>query len=297
MSLATKALLAAAALVQLTGAIDLNDPLDGCPPAARAIADSQSVFNSTGETPFKLQQNQANDWYLSLTFRDERKSNVIYGVEQTRQTLGVIVSVPGDFPRSDAGKQTNLCIYRLQQQNGTANEQASCSGLLSEECIKALNNVPAAKDGSCPVPDIGGACGDATISGSTLKPLNFNNTLCATNATIPDSNAVPDGYENYITFASGELNETDSSKKSYTLYDEHILRPAPILITGQVGGQSNSSSSSTQSKLFCLAPSKVIKGSRNAVVGAGGATAATMLSTAKPVLLVSVLSSMMLAAL
>ncbi|KAJ6780339.1 hypothetical protein PWT90_08076 [Aphanocladium album] len=297
MSLARRTLLAAAALVQLTSAIDLNDPLDGCPPAARAIADNKSVFNSTGETAFKLQENQSDDWYLSLTFRDERKGNVIYGVEPTRQTLSVIVSVPGDFPRSDAGKQTNLCVYRLQQQNGTANEQASCSGLISDECIKALNNVPAAKDGSCPVPDIGAVCGDATISGSTLKPIHFNNTLCATNATIPDSDGVPDGYENYITFASGDLNETDNSKKSYTLYDERILRPAPILITAKFGGLANSTTNSTQSKLFCLAPSKVVKGSRNAVVGAGGATAAALLSAAKPVLLVSVLSSIMLAAL
>lgn len=165
MSLARKALLAAAALVQLTGAVDLTNPLDGCPAAAASIASNESVFNSTGETPFKLQEGQSEDWYLALTFRDERKHNTIYGTDLTRQSLGVIVSVPGSFPESTAGKQASICVYRLAQQNGTANEQASCSGIISAECIEALNNVPAPKDGSCPVPDVSGACGDAKVVG------------------------------------------------------------------------------------------------------------------------------------
>ncbi|OAQ97645.1 hypothetical protein LLEC1_07675 [Akanthomyces lecanii] len=292
MSLARTALLATAAMVQLAGAVDLNDPLDGCPRAARSIAENQSVFNSTGEASFKLLPDQPDDWYLALTFRDERAQNAFYGTSQNRQTLGVVVSVPESLPNSAAGRQTSLCVYRLEQQSAAANEQASCSGILSDGCIKALNSVPAASDGSCPVPDISGACGDAKVVGSTTTPLTFNNTLCSTNATIPDSDAIPDGYQSYVTFASGELNKSDDSRTSYTVYNEHILRPAPILITAKFGGQSNSTGSTTQSKLLCLAPSKVTKGSRTAAVNSSGGAA---LGSGGPVLLISLLSSILVA--
>ncbi|KAM3498548.1 hypothetical protein MY10362_008139 [Beauveria mimosiformis] len=301
MSLTYKALVVAAALAQLTGAFDRNDPLDGCPPAARTMIENQSVFNSTGETSFKLQPGQPDDWHLALTFRDERAQNILYSTSQTRQSLGVVVSVPESFPGSEAGKQTSLCVYRLEQQSAAAaNQEASCAGILSDACISALNSVPAASDGSCPVPDIAGACGDAAkVVGSTTTPLVFNSTLCSTNATIPHSDAIPDGYQNYITFASGELNRTDDSRTSFSVYNEHIVQPAPILITAKFGGAGNAT---TQSKLLCLAPSKVIQGSRTAVVtaaagGAGGSTAAGLLGAAKPVLVISLLSSILAVAL
>ncbi|TQV92079.1 hypothetical protein IF1G_09151 [Cordyceps javanica] len=302
MSISRTALLAVVvALARLAGAVDLNDPLDGCPDAVRAIAENKNVFNSTGETSFRLQPGQPDDWYLALTFRDEREQNALYGSSQNRQTLGVIVSVPESLPGSDAGKQTSLCVYRLAQQDAAANnEQASCSGVVSDECIKALNSVPAPSDGSsCPVPDISGACGDAKLVGSTTTPLVFNNTLCSTNATIPGSDAIPDGYQSYVTFASGQLNRSDDSRSSYTVYNEHIVRPAPILITAKFGGLANSTTaSSTQSKLLCLSPSKVVKGSRTAVVNSGGAAAAAAnLGAAKPVLLIAVLSSVLALAL
>lgn len=162
MSLARQTLLAAVALAQLAGAIDLTNPLDGCPSDAHLIASGYNVFNSTGETSFRP-KGQSDDWYLSMTFRDQRAKNAIYNRLPTSQSLGVIVSVPGSFPKSTEGKQTGLCIYRFQQQNTTANGQASCSGILSDECIKALTSVPATSDGSCPVPVVSGACGDLPI--------------------------------------------------------------------------------------------------------------------------------------
>ncbi|KAM3430968.1 hypothetical protein NHJ13734_007501 [Beauveria thailandica] len=307
MSLTYKALVVvAAALAQLTGAVNLNDPLDGCPPAARTMIEDPGVFNSTGETSFKPlvppggQSDGNDDWHLALTFRDERAQNTFYSTSQTRQSLGVIVSVPERFPGSEAGKRTSLCVYRLEQQSAAAaNEQASCAGILSDACISALSSVPAASDGSCPVPDIAGACGDAAkIVGSTTTPLVFNSTLCSTNATIPHSDAIPDGYQNYVTFASGELDRTDDSRTSFSVYDEHIVQPAPILITATTGGANNAT---TRSKLLCLAPSKVLQGSRTAVVtaaaGGGGGTAASLRGAAKPVLVISLLSSMLALAL
>ncbi|EGX88020.1 hypothetical protein CCM_09156 [Cordyceps militaris CM01] len=295
MSLA-RILLASGALARLASAIDLTDPLDGCPPAARSIATHESVFNSTGETSFRLSNQSSSssaDWYLALAFRDERAQNALYGLSPNRQTLGVIVSVPESVPGSAAGAHTGLCVYRLEQQDAAANAQASCAGVLSAACIAALESVPAASDGSCPVPDVSGACGGAKVVGSTTTPLVFNNTLCSTNATIPDSDAIPDGYQSYVTFASGELNRTDDSRTSYTVYNEHIQRPAPILITARFGaGQANAT---TQAKLFCLAPSKVLQGSRGAVVSTGGAAGTAAL--AKPVLLVSLLASILAMAL
>lgn len=88
------------------------------------------------------------------------------------------------------------------------------------------------------------------------------------------------------------MNQSDESKSSYTKYDEHVLRPAPILITARIGGMANSTTNATQSKLLCLAPSTVLKGSRNAVTG-GAATP----GAAKPVLLVSVLAGLVVAVL
>ncbi|KAM3490720.1 hypothetical protein MY3957_005976 [Beauveria namnaoensis] len=308
MSLTYKALVVVvAALAQLTGAFDRNDPLDSCPPAARTIIENQSVFNSTGETSFKLlpassqSDNDKDDWHLALTFRDERAQNTLYSSSQTRQSLDVIVSVPERFPGSEAGKQTSLCVYRLEQQSAAANanEQASCAGILSDACISALNSVPAASDGSCPVPDIAGACGDAKVVGSTTTPVVFNSTLCSTNATIPQSDAIPDGYQNYITFASGELNRTDDSRTSFTVYNEHIVQPVPILLTAKLGAGAGGNATTTRSKLLCLAPSKVVQGSRTAVVtaAAGGSTAASLLGAAKPVLVISLLTSILAVAL
>ncbi|PMB67665.1 hypothetical protein BM221_005833 [Beauveria bassiana] len=306
MSLTYKALVVAAALAQLTGAFDRNDPLDSCPPAARTIIENQSAFNSTGETSFKLlpassqSDNDNDDWHLALAFRDERAQNTLYSSSQTRQSLGVIVSVPERFPGSEAGKQTSLCVYRLEQQSAAnANEQASCTGILSDACISALNSVPAASDGSCPVPDIAGACGDAKVVGSTTTPVVFNNTLCSTNATIPHSDAIPDGYQNYITFASGELNRTDDSRTSFTVYNEHIVQPVPILLTAKLGAGAGGNATIPRSKLLCLAPSKVVQGSRTAVVtaAAGGSTAASLLGAAKPVLVISLLTSILAVAL
>ncbi|KAK8141423.1 hypothetical protein G3M48_010539 [Beauveria asiatica] len=308
MPLTYKALVVvAAALAQLTGALDRNDPLDGCPPAARTMIEDPSVFNSTGETSFKPlvppggQSDGNDDWHLALTFRDERAQNTFYSTSQTRQSLGVIVSVPERFPGSEAGKRTSLCVYRLEQQSAAAaNEQASCAGILSDACISALSSVPAASDGSCPVPDIAGACGDAAkIVGSTTTPLVFNSTLCSTNATIPHSDAIPDGYQNYVTFASGELDRTDDSRTSFSVYDEHIAQPAPILITATAGGgAANNATARSNNKLLCLAPSKVIQGSRTAVVTAGGGgTAASLRGAAKPVLVISLLSSILALAL
>ncbi|KAM3451338.1 hypothetical protein MY3296_005379 [Beauveria thailandica] len=312
MSLTCKALVVVvAALAQLTGALDRNDPLDGCPPAARTMIEDPSVFNSTGETSFKPlvppggQSSDGNDddWHLALTFRDERAQNTFYSTSQTRQSLGVIVSVPERFPGSEAGKRTSLCVYRLEQQSAAAaNEQASCAGILSDACISALSSVPAASDGSCPVPDIAGACGDAAkIVGSTTTPLVFNSTLCSTNATIPHSDAIPDGYQNYVTFASGELDRTDDSRTSFSVYDEHIVQPAPILITATTAGggaANNATTRSNNNKLLCLAPSKVIQGSRTAVVtAAAGGTAAGLRGAAKPVLVISLLSSILALAL
>ncbi|OAA55460.1 hypothetical protein ISF_07971 [Cordyceps fumosorosea ARSEF 2679] len=295
------ALAAAAALTPLAAAVDLNDPLDGCPSAVRSLAAGQPIFNSTGEA--RLPVTTASDpWYLALGFRDEREKNAIYGLELTRQSLDVIVSVPETFPGSAAGRQTSLCVYRLRQQNATADEQASCDGVLSDACVKALESVqaPAAGDGSCPVPDVSAACGDgAEIVASTATPLLFNGTLCSTNATIPDSEAIPDGYRSYVTFASGQLRDSDDSRASFAAYAEHIQRPAPILVTARLGGNSTTGGGGgAQSKLLCLAPSKVTKGSRGAVVNASsGATAAALLGAAKPVLLVSLLSSVLAVAL
>ncbi|KAM3559137.1 hypothetical protein ARSEF4850_004272 [Beauveria asiatica] len=314
MSLTYKALVVvAAALAQLTGALDRSDPLDGCPPAARTVIEDPSVFNSTGETSFKplvppggqSDGNDDDDWHLALTFRDERAQNTLYSTSQTRQSLGVIVSVPERFPGSEAGKRTSLCVYRLEQQSAAAaaaaDEQASCAGILSDACISALSSVPAASDGSCPVPDIAGACGDAAkVVGSTTTPLVFNSTLCSTNATIPRSDAIPDGYQNYVTFASGELDRADDSRTSFSVYDEHIVQPAPILITAAAAA--SNATARSNNKLLCLAPSKVIQGSRTAVVtaaaaGGAGGTAASLRGAAKPVLVISLLSSILALAL
>lgn len=171
MFLAHRTFLAAAVLAQLTRAIDLNNPLDGCPPAAAAIANNNNIFNSTGEATFQL-KGQSEPWHLALAFSDERAKNTIYGLEPTRQTLSVIVSVPETFPNSEAGNQTSLCVYRLEQKNGTAaNAQSTCTGIISDDCIRALNNVPAPKDGLCPVPDIASACGSVTVVGCKLSPV------------------------------------------------------------------------------------------------------------------------------
>ncbi|XWW96072.1 hypothetical protein V2A60_004042 [Cordyceps javanica] len=54
-----------------------------------------------------------------------------------------------------------------------------------------------------------------------------------------------------------QLSRSDDSRSSYTVYNEHIARPAPILITAKFGGLANSTTASgTRSKLLCLSPSQ-----------------------------------------
>lgn len=88
---------------------------------------------------------------------------------------------------------------------------------------------------------------------------------------------------------------TDDHRSSYTEYDESILKPIPILITGKVGVSKNSTGNDVEPKLFCLAPSKIQAGSRAAVVSAGGATTSALLGAAKPLLLATLVSGLMVA--
>lgn len=129
--------------------------------AIRRVANNGS-FNSTGSAEFQLAMENDQDplqpWYLTEALRDVPLND--NGTRGT-QALTIFLSVPESFVGSEQGNNTKFCTYRMVGQNATAADDGSCDKILSTECLKAIDDIPAMKDNDddCPRPDIRDACG------------------------------------------------------------------------------------------------------------------------------------------
>lgn len=135
-----------------------------CPRIIEDLNDDNAEFNATGTTTFSLLEQ--DDWQLSMTFQfhQARNTSTVKDVSsQGDRTL--FLSVPESFPETPSGKEMELCYYEMDALNATSDSgesddnDASCNGILSDECQKALRGAPRPRGGKCPRVDIEEACG------------------------------------------------------------------------------------------------------------------------------------------
>lgn len=133
-------------------------------------------FNSTGTVSFNLGSgghNGTKPWYLTVGLKDKRDPNAVS--YKGTQTVNSYISMPDEFLHSLDGGYTNLCAYRLGEQNTTAAEgNGSCNGVLSAACtkyIQTFRETMSFSNGKCPEFSPGQGCGDEIIASSTFLYL------------------------------------------------------------------------------------------------------------------------------
>jgi hypothetical protein len=127
---------------------------------AQALNDSSPedcyghFVNSTGVVRLGPGPALDDPWYLSLTITDRRDPMYIQGDSATWQQLEGFLSVPSSLDGGQEGNQTDYCMYMLPPHDAASQEEAgSCSGVLSDECIFAMqHNTPSHMDGDCHKP-------------------------------------------------------------------------------------------------------------------------------------------------
>lgn len=134
-----------------------------CSPVTEDLAEGNISFNATGTTTFSLLDQE--EWHLSMTFRFRlaRNTTTVKDVSSYGEPA-MWLSVPESFPETTRGKEIELCYYEMDPVNATSDSEsgdsnATCDGILSEECQEALRSAPRPRDGDCPDVDVKEACG------------------------------------------------------------------------------------------------------------------------------------------
>ncbi|KAG7148394.1 hypothetical protein HYQ46_002744 [Verticillium longisporum] len=173
------------------------------------------------------------------------------------QDLAVFLSVPQSFVGTETGNATRVCGYTMPGQNATsvgdASSEDSCSGVLSEERIEeALKTPMPPSDGSCPELDLGDKC-DVSTGFRTSNPVQLNPSVCVLD-NLPHTD-VPNGYRSFAGFPGWRIMPPDEEENEFDVYDLRVQQTVPMLFTVQSGSQE-------KVYLVCLAPNKVVDGSR-----------------------------------
>ncbi|CAF3487333.1 unnamed protein product [Fusarium graminearum] len=230
-----------------------------CPRIIEDLNDDNAEFNATGTTTFSLLEQ--DDWQLSMTFQfhQARNTSTVKDVSsQGDRTL--FLSVPESFPETPSGKEMELCYYEMDALNATSDSgesddnDASCNGILSDECQKALRGAPRPRGGKCPRVDIEEACG-RVMRRWTSKPFNLSQQDC-TLSSLPGVD-VPSNYQTHYIWYLGEFLPV-AEEDFLDSYDLLVRQPVPILITARLPGESESGAA----EIACLATEDISKGSR-----------------------------------
>ena len=147
-----------------------------CPRIIEDLTEGDVSFNATGTTSFSLLDQ--DEWQLSMTFqfRLARNTTTVKDVSSLGEHA-VFLSVPESFPETTRGKEIELCYYEMDPVNATSDSDsgdsndsdATCDGILSEECQEALRSAPRPRDGDCPDVDVEEACG---------RPMRLWTSMC-----------------------------------------------------------------------------------------------------------------------
>ncbi|KXX80991.1 hypothetical protein MMYC01_205173 [Madurella mycetomatis] len=229
MSTTTKWLLAAGAILSGTLLATAQSSFDDCPRPIQDIADDNTSFNSTGSASFSLGlegdaeggggEQQGGSWYLSYSLTDRRGDNINFGSWVTAQELNVYLSVPESLIGTRQGNDTRFCMYMMPGQNETSRDgSGSCSGVLSDECLRALRNTPPPTEERCPQADIEEQCGWRISVGRV--------------GSVPHVD-LPTDYLTYGGFTDTYLLPPDPDRDSFEVYDLRVRQPIPMLITAR----------------------------------------------------------------
>ncbi|CRK38804.1 hypothetical protein BN1723_015403, partial [Verticillium longisporum] len=222
-----------------------------------ADKENNRSWNATGTVAVPPLDNGDEDWFVSTTLTDIRSTNVYFDGWPTAQDLAVFLSVPQSFVGTETGNATRVCGYTMPGQNATsvgdASSEDSCSGVLSEERIEeALKTPMTPSDGSCPELDLGDKC-DVSTGFRTSNPVQLNPSVCVLD-NLPHTD-VPNGYRSFAGFPGWRIMPPDEEENEFDVYDLRVQQTVPMLFTVQSGSQE-------KVYLVCLAPNKVVDGSR-----------------------------------
>ncbi|KAH8176583.1 hypothetical protein LIA77_05001 [Sarocladium implicatum] len=235
----------------------------GCPAGTEELADGQLAFNATKSASFEL-HTTLGEWYLSLGLRDTRAANLGFGDYESGQWLEFMLSVPESLIGSQQGNNTEYCVYRFPARNETADddeEPGSCKGVLSDDCVEAMENSQMSGDEGCPSIDVSEECGfNWELSTSTRS--NFTNGTCALDS-VPNID-LPGDYRTYTSQTSSGP-QGDREIVNFDTYDLRTRQQFPVLI---MGSWSNANRGQKASKVLCLAPDDIVEGSREPESGA-----------------------------
>jgi hypothetical protein len=155
----------------------------GCPVGTASLASGQDQFNATKSAEFSLHQ-ALGSWYLSFGLRDTRGDHLDSESFSTVQWLEIMLSVPESLIGSRQEDDTEYCMYRFPARNETVDSDeitGSCHGVLSDDCVEAMENGPVVNDDGCPSIDVREKCGFNWETSTSLYPVTMKQLLVATN--------------------------------------------------------------------------------------------------------------------
>ncbi|KAI1042287.1 hypothetical protein LB505_002969 [Fusarium chuoi] len=233
-------------------------PEDCSPSEFTDDVDRRAIFfNASGTLPLKL-KGQKDPWYISTAITDERDQNRTFNGAHSRQWIKGFISVPRQLVTE---KSVGFCSYMFQGLNSSSENpedpDESCKGVISDACIEEFENstLPIRTSGGCLSSmhfNLTDDCKKHLTLYQQVLPRNISTDSC-TIGNIPNLD-VPDDYWTYGgSISSGEEGGDDYD--DFDSYDIRVQQTIPIFTVISDGGISDR-------KLVCIAPSKVVSGSR-----------------------------------
>ncbi|KAG5755812.1 hypothetical protein H9Q70_001600 [Fusarium xylarioides] len=189
--------------------------------------DKGITFNASGTLPVKF-KGQDDPWYISTAVTDERNKR------RALEWLQAFISVPRKLVGSLAGKNVEVCPYMLKGLNNTSENpedaDESCKGVVSDECIEEFENL------TLPL----------------VPPRNFSTARCSLDK-MPFLD-IPDDHKTYGTCISSGY-DGDENTDDFEMHDLRVQQTIPIFMMVSSNGVADT-------KLLCIAPNKVVSGSR-----------------------------------
>ncbi|KAF4945319.1 hypothetical protein FGADI_12059 [Fusarium gaditjirri] len=228
-------------------------------------ADEGLTFNASGTLPVKF-KGQIYTWYISTAVTDERDQNHTFNNGHSLQWLQAFISVPRQFVGSRDGKNSQVCPYMFKGLNKTSESpddaDESCKGVMSDECIDEFENLtlPLGTGKNCPSYqdfDLSQECMKHLDSAMlfyfhSVPPRNFSTARCSLDK-MPYLD-IPDNHKTYGTYISPGL-EGDIDYDDFDMYDLRVQQTIPMFMMVLSSGVKDS-------KMVCIAPNKVVQGSR-----------------------------------
>jgi hypothetical protein len=130
-----------------------SSPEDCSPSDFTGKVDKSAIFfNASGTLSIEFKGSK-DPWYISTAVTDERDEKRTFDGAHSRQWIKGFISVPRYLV---AGKSVEVCSFMFQGLNSSSENpddaDESCKGVISDACIKELENstLPIRTSGNCP---------------------------------------------------------------------------------------------------------------------------------------------------